>query len=154
MKNLLLISLVIFSNVAIAGVPRGATEFDLKRVIDGDTVVASDETRIRLWGIDTPERNQPHGKSSTKALESLLEGKRLYLEIKDVDRYGRTIGVIHIDDGDSINLLMVCYGQAWWYERYAKQASDYRSCQEAAQTKRLGLWQKDNPTAPWNWRRK
>jgi endonuclease YncB( thermonuclease family) len=59
-----------------------------------------------------------------------------------------------ISDGDEVNLEMVCDGHAWWYERYAKKASDYKQCQEDAQKNKRGLWAEDDPVAPWDWRRR
>ena len=84
----------------------------------------------------------------------MLNNQKLYLETKDVDRYGRTVGVIYTADGDEINLELVCDGHAWWYERYAKRATDYKQCQEAAQKNKRGLWAEEDPVAPWDWRRR
>ena len=137
----------------LAEVPGDAVQFKLKRVSDGDTVVTTEDTRIRLWGIDTPERDQRYGSDATEALTVMLNNQRLYLETKDVDRYGRTVGVIYTDGGDEINLEMVCDGHAWWYKRYAKKATDYKQCQEAAQQNKRGLWAEEEPVAPWDWRR-
>ena len=143
----------LFSSASLADLSSGNTPFKLKRTSDGDTIVALDDTRIRLWGIDTPERDQPYGNKAKKALESMLRRETLYLEIKNVDRYGRTVGVIFTADGDDVNLEMVCNGYAWWYERYAKEATDYKQCQKDAQKNKRGLWAQDDPIAPWNWRR-
>ena len=139
---------------AIAEVPNDAVQFKLKRISDGDTVVTTEDTRIRLWGIDTPERDQQHGTDATAALTEMLNNQKLYLETKDVDRYGRTVGVIYTADGDEINLELVCDGHAWWYERYAKRATDCKQCQEEAQKNKRGLWAEEDPVAPWDWRRR
>ena len=125
----LLVLFIGLSFSAIAAVPSDAVQFKLKRILDGDTVVTTEDIRIRLWGIDTPERDQSYGSDATAALTEMLNNQKLYLETKDVDRYGRTVGVIYTADGDEINLEMVCDGHAWWYERYAKKASDYKQCQ-------------------------
>ena len=153
MKKRLLFPIII-SLSAVAEVRSDAVQFKLKRISDGDTVVTTEDTRIRLWGIDTPERDQRHGTDATAALTEMLNNQQLYLETKDVDRYGRTVGVIYTADGDEINLEMVCDGHAWWYERYAKRATDYEQCQEDAQKKKRGLWVDEEPIAPWEWRRR
>lgn len=129
-----------------------ATPIKLKHVSDGDTIVTSDDTRIRLWGIDTPERNQQYGSHATAALTEKLHEQQLYLETKDVDRYGRTVGVIYTAHGDEVNLDMVCEGHAWWYQRYAEMAINYKQCQEDAQRDKRGLWAEESPVAPWDWR--
>ena len=153
MKYILLLCFSI-SFSALADLPSDATPFKLKRVTDGDTIVTSDDTRIRLWGIDTPERDQPYGSKATTALKRMLRWEKLYLKTKDVDRYGSTVGVIYTADGEEINLKMVCDGHAWWYQRYAKRAQDYKDCQEMAQESELGLWADDGAVAPWYWRRR
>ena len=131
-----------------------ATVLKIKRISDGDTLVSTEDIRIRLWGIDTPERDQPYGDSATGALANMLDNQKLYLKTMDVDRYGRKVAVIYTADGDEVNLKMVCDGHAWWYERYASRASDYEQCQEDAQKNKRGLWAEENPLAPWDWRRK
>ena len=83
----------------------------------------------------------------------MLNSQLLYLETKDVDRYGRTVGVIYTANGDEVNLEIVCDGPAWWYERYVKRASDYKQCQQPAQKSKRGLSADESPAAPWDWRR-
>ena len=153
MKKRLLFPIII-SISTVAEVPSDAVQFKLKRISDGDTVVTTEDIRIRLWGIDTPERDQRYGSDATEALTQMLNNQRLYLETKDVDRYGRTVGVIYTANGDEINLEMVCDGHAWWYERYAKKATDYEQCQEDARKNNRGLWADEEPVAPWDWRRR
>ena len=112
-----------------------------------------DKTRVRLHGIDTPERDQPYGKQATSALDALIK-TRVFVEEKDTDRYGRLVGVLYTAEGLNVNLEMVCSGHAWWYERYARFDSGLEDCQESAQGARLGLWADDSPVAPWEWRRR
>ena len=76
-----------------SGVPDEAKWAKVDRVVDGDTVYTKDGTKIRLHGIDTPERDQPYGKQATRALDGLIETKVYVLE-KDTDRYGRLVGVL------------------------------------------------------------
>ena len=136
-----------------SGVPEEAKWVKVDRVVDGDTIVLMDKTRVRLHGIDTPERDQPYGKQATRALDGLIKTK-VFVEEKDTDRYGRLVGVLYTAEGLNVNLEMVCNGHAWWYERYARFDSDLEDCQESAQEARLGLWADENPMAPWEWRRK
>ena len=144
---------VAMSLSAIAEVPSDAVQFKLKRISDGDTVVTTEDTRIHFWGIDTPERDQSYGSDATEALTVMLNDQQLYFETKDVDRYGRTAGVLCTADGSDVNLEMVCDGNAWRYERYAKKASDCKQCQEDAQRNNRGLWANEDPVAPRDWKR-
>ena len=73
-----------------SGVPDEAKWANVDRVVDGDTVYTKDGTKIRLHGIDTPERDQPYGQQATRALDGLIKTKFYVLE-KDTDRYGRFI---------------------------------------------------------------
>ena len=134
-------------------VPSSAEKHTLKRIIDGDTVELTDGTRIRLHGIDTPERDQPYGKQATRQLDKLL-GRTVYVEEKDTDRYGRVVAVLWSADGTNANAAMVCGGHAWWYERYARRDSELRDCQRDAQAESLGLWAKEGAVAPWDWRKR
>jgi endonuclease YncB( thermonuclease family) len=133
-------------------VPATAELKVIAKVIDGDTIKLSDGTRVRLHGIDAPERNQPYGKKATRELTRLL-GSSVYVETTDTDRYGRTIAVLWTSDGVNVNVEMVCKGAAWWYERYARGDAGLRGCQESARENNQGLWDGD-PVAPWQWRRK
>ena len=133
-------------------VPATAELKVIANVIDGDTIKLSDGTRVRLHGIDAPERNQPYGKEATRELNRLL-GSSAYVETTDIDRYGRTVAVLWTSSGVNVNLEMVCKGAAWWYERYARRDAKLRECQESARENNQGLWNGD-PIEPWVWRRK
>ena len=134
-------------------VPASAVEHRVKRIVDGDTVYMKDGTKVRLHGIDTPERDQPYGKQATRNLDRLIGGKVFVLE-KDTDRYGRLVGVIYTPEGVNVNEAMVCNGSARWYSRYARLESNLRECQAKAQEEGLGLWADDDPLPPWDWRRR
>ena len=99
------------------GVPDEARWVKVDRITDGDTIVLMDRTRVRLHGIDAPERDQPNGPMATAALVHMVE-KSVYIVEVDTDRYGRMVGQLyHSKDGYDINASMVCGGFAWWYER-------------------------------------
>ena len=101
-----------WANDRPAGVPEEAKWVKVDRVVDGDTIVLMDKTRVRLHGIDTPERDQPYGKQATRALDALIETK-VFVAEKDTDRYGRLVGVLYTPEGLNVNLAMVCGGHAW-----------------------------------------
>ena len=130
------------------------------RVLDGDTAEVLDSTntlhRIRLAGIDAPEKDQPFGAKSKKALLDLVGGKVVDVESSKVDRYGRQIGKLICENQDA-NLAMINRGLAWWYRQYAKEQSGsdrelYEAAETAAKAERRGLWSDPNPMAPWDWR--
>ncbi len=97
------------------------------KVSDGDTVHVLDQSKtkhkIRLGGIDAPEKKQVFGKKSTKNLASLVAGKNVDVEYSKRDRYGRIIGKL-IKDGQDINLKQIKQGYAWPYKYYQKDQSE------------------------------
>jgi endonuclease YncB( thermonuclease family) len=133
-------------------IPKRAVEHRVKRIVDGDTVYLGDGTKVRLHGIDTPERDQPYGKQATRNLDKLI-GRTVFVVERDTDRYGRLVGTLYTPEGVNVNLEMVCNGSAWWYSRYAKNNRAMASCQDDAKEAGLGLWADDDPMPPWEWRR-
>ena len=124
------------------------------QVVDGDTIRAEakgEEIKIRLVEIDAPEINQPFGAQSKNFLNKLLYEKDVTLIAQGEDRYGRTLGEIYAN-GESANALMIKSGFAWVYDRYVKDSSLYKY-QDQAKAENLGLWQAENPIAPWVWRK-
>ena len=140
----------------------------VQRVVDGDTVHVEDETgkkfKVRLTGIDAPEKNQSYGLASTYHLRELLLNKVVFLKSKprkgmpySVDRYKRVLAKI-ILDGRDINLSQVISGYAWHFKRYQKQQSStdrglYSQAELHAKKNNLGLWGEKKPIAPWKWRK-
>ena len=111
------------------GVPSNARWVKVDRVTDGDTIVLMDRTRVRLHGIDAPERDQAYGSIATAALEYMV-ARSVYLVDVDEDRYGRLVGQLyHSKEGYDINASMTCAGYAWWYKRYAPDSHILADCQ-------------------------
>ena len=137
-----------------AGVPSEARWVKVDRVTDGDTIVLMDRTRVRLHGIDAPERDQPYGPVATSALE-YMGGRAIYYVETDKDRYDRMLATLyHSKEGYNINASLVCAGFAWWYERYAPENQLLEDCQKEAREAPKGLWEDDDPMPPWEWRRR
>jgi endonuclease YncB( thermonuclease family) len=135
-------------------VPNSATWYEVERVTDGDTIVLVDGTRVRLHGIDAPERDQPFGSQATAALGYMV-GSTVYVLKVDTDRYGRMVGQLyHADKGYDVNASMVCAGFAWWYKRYAKDSGLLNACESEARDESKGLWSDSEPVPPWEWRRR
>ena len=147
-------TLVVHADGRPSGVPSEARWVKVDRVTDGDTIVLMDRRRVRLHGIDAPERDQPYGDIATAALNYMV-GRSVYYVETDTDRYGRMVATLyHSKDGYDINASMVCAGYAWWYERYAPDSQILDDCQIEAQQAPKGLWEDEDPMAPWEWRRK
>jgi endonuclease YncB( thermonuclease family) len=130
-------------------------------ISDGDTVTLLDanqrQYKIRLTGIDAPEKKMPFGQRSKEHLSDLIFSKDVQVETEKLDRYGRNLGKILFDRKD-INLAMINAGLAWHYKKYQKDQSRsdlllYSHAEEQARQQRIGLWRDPNPTPPWEWRK-
>ena len=122
-------------------------------VQDGDSIIRGDGVRVRLYGIDAPEKDQPYGREARKVLKQympLVANMKQY----DEDRYGRLIVELFTEDNKSINAAMICSGAAWWYEYYAPDRPQFKQCQEDAQKAKRGLRADEDPIPPWSWRRR
>jgi endonuclease YncB( thermonuclease family) len=126
---------------------------------DGDTIKVlhpqNGQVKIRLYGIDAPEKGQAFGQASTKHLASLISGKTVEVESVDKDQYGRTVGIV-THDSINTNQQMVKHGYAWVYRKYCDKAfcGDWLMHEERAQKAKIGLWQEANAIPPWGWRKK
>jgi len=125
------------------------------KIADGDTLTlltsSNEQVKIRLAGIDTPEKKQPFGNKAKQALANLAFQKQALIEVEVKDRYGRTVGVVFVD-GLNVNAELVKQGMAWVYRKYTDDKRLYTLESEAKQAKR-GLWIDKNPIPPWEWRR-
>lgn len=125
---------------------------------DGDTITLTVKDgrwyKIRLWGIDAPEINQPGGKEATEALIQMIGRRMVSVLVIEKDRYGRLVGTI-FHKKKNINLEMIRKGFAWHYQKYAPGQPDYAQAEKMAKEAHLGLWraEDDPPIPPWEWRR-
>ena len=128
------------------------------KVSDGDTIqiTTPEQTklRVRLYGIDAPEmpktnpppgyvrvHGESFGKDCKKALEAKIMGKKIRLDIMDIDKYRRTVGIVWLENRN-INLEMIREGYAKAYEEYLKAPyrSEFLSAQKEARSSRRGIW--------------
>ena len=120
---------------------------------DGDTITVlqnKQKIKVRLFGIDAPEKKQDYGQRSKQFLASLIAGQVVEVDPKGKDRYKRTLGIIYYK-GQDINAQMVLNGYAWAYVKYSRIYVDQ---EKLARENKRGLWQSSNPTPPWEWRHK
>lgn len=130
----------------------GVTDGDTLRVlyVTGET---KSEIKIRLFGIDAPEKSQAFGTQSKKALSDLAFGKNLTVYSKGTDRYGRLLAWLFVGS-TPINAAMVKAGFAWHYRKYAPKETKLADLETDARNNRRGLWIDAAPVAPWDYRKK
>ncbi len=131
-------------------------------ITDGDTITVLDDNKqqhkIRLMGIDAPEKAQAFGAASKKALSDLTYQKSVTVDYKKQDRYERKVGKVIMNNQD-ICLTMIELGMAWHYKDYEKEQSKtdrdlYSQAELKARESRIGLWQDSTPIKPSEFRRK
>jgi endonuclease YncB( thermonuclease family) len=140
---------------AVADKPHYTLTGKVVAIADGDTLTVLDSSnvqhKIRLHGIDAPERKQAFGTKAGEALASKVFGKNVRVVIVDIDRYKREVGKVYVDQ-EYVNLSMVRDGYAWRVTRYDK-AAEFAAAENEARTAKQGLWADPNPIPPWEFRR-
>jgi len=131
------------------------------RVTDGDSITVLDQEnirhKIRLAGIDAPERLQPYGKVARQYLAKHVFKKQVCVSWHKRDKYQRLVGIVQIN-GEDINLKLISAGLGWHYKHYQSEQSaldraSYSNAQDKAQSASVGLWRDRSPIPPWLWRR-
>ena len=141
-------------------------------ISDGDTLTARCPTqdrahpyqqiKVRLQGIDAPERKQPFGNRARETLSDLVYMKEAELRCSKMDRYKRHICSVWVAPASApkyprnldAGLAMVTVGMAWWYRSYAKEQpsqerGQYEFAEQEAKARKAGLWRDPEPIAPW-----
>lgn len=129
------------------------------RIADGDTITVLDQFkvqhRVRLTGIDAPERKQAFGSRSRKSLGKLVFSKTVTVKTNKRDRYGRALGKVLIN-GIDVNKEQIRRGMAWHGYLRDQTAADriaYADTERNARQEQRGLWVNPNPLSPWEWRK-
>ena len=163
--------IIFFGCMVIAGSAYADFTGKVVSVTDGDTIKVLGSTntqyKVRLTGIDAPERGQPFGTASTKNLSRMVAGKQVRVESSKSDRYGRILGKVWVQPSDcpscgktlDANHAQLLAGMAWWYRYYAKEQSPedrgrYESAEDEARKRKWGLWVDPNPVNPYDWRKR
>lgn len=164
-RYLVIVSLLVQAGQILADTLEGR----VVSVADGDTVTVLDTNnqphKIRLQGIDAPEKAQPFGQRSKENLSRLVFKKDVRVEWEKRDRYKRIVGKVWVQPDSCPTCPMtldaghaqITVGLAWWYRKYAGEQSPhdrgaYEFSEQEAKAKRVGLWSQPNPLPPWEWR--
>ncbi|MFO7541379.1 MAG: thermonuclease family protein [Thiobacillus sp.] len=130
-------------------------------IADGDTLTLLDATntqhKIRLAGIDSPEKGQAYGQVCKQSLSDLAYNRMVAVESNKLDRYGRAIGKVLVN-GEDANLEQLRRGCGWHYKKYQNEQSlddrsSYSTAEEVARASRVGLWSDAGAVPPWEWRK-
>lgn len=140
-------------------IPTTAAE-PVARISDGDSLVLRSGVKIRLCGIDAPEKSQPLGDKSKQALQQWIDRGKGKVTVQPIeqDRYGRTVAEVWInapgDNAELINSGMVATGMAYHYEQYSSSCPNRAAivaAESEAQKSKAGVWA-TNTIKPWDYR--
>ena len=119
-------------------------------VIDGDSIVIN-KTQVRLYGVDAPEMQHPHGRNAKWALVALCKGQTIRAEVTEVDHHGRTVAKCYLPDGRDLSAEMVKQGLAIDWAKFSggvyrqlevPQARKKMWLADARQKGRMHVWRK------------
>lgn len=128
-------------------------------VTDGDTITVAPAdgaplVKIRLHGIDAPERAQHGGESARNFVSSTGLHKEVEVAPHGApDRYKRTVAVVYLPSGESLQELLLKNGWAWIWPRYCNNCAGWETMQRHAEQTGRGVWKEKDPVPPWEWRR-
>lgn len=124
---------------------------DVAAIWDGDTIVVRDvgkSKKVRLYGVDCPEKGQKYGPEATAITTHTLKGRGIEVIPRETDRYGRSVAVITVGDGQTLQEILLRAGAAWLYPQYCKSwvCARWKLMELLARWNGAGLWAEKNPT--------
>lgn len=154
----LLFSSFIFSSCDVSGeiTSDSSLSGNVVKIIDGDTydiVLNGKQTRIRMYGIDAPERGMDYYRVAKEYLGELCMDQAIRLEVINTDRYGRMVAKSFLPDGRELGAEMIRAGLAWHFKRYSDDEL-LATLENNAREQKVGLWSVNNPTPPWKYRKR
>lgn len=124
-------------------------------IVDGDTITLltpeKTQIKVRLYGIDAPEKKQAFGSRAKDNLSAIAFCKDAKLVTVNKDQYGRTVAWVYVANVNA-NEEQVRTGFAWWYSQFAKHETKLRDLEQEARKAKRGLWADQEPVPPWKWR--
>lgn len=120
-------------------------------VSDGDSLILElpdgERERVRLFGIDAPEKDQPLAREARKKLGYLVYDKPIRVEVLDKDQYGRYVGKVYAG-ARYVNRFMLKEGLAWLYRHYAADDAVLAEAEARARAAARGIWITASPLRP------
>lgn len=152
----------LFLSVVFCLIPLSAQAFTalVIKVSDGDTVTVThdgEKQRVRVFGIDAPEHDQPGGTQAKHDMTALALGKTVEVDPpfgkrKFPHSYNRIVATLTTPEGTDIGWTLLTLGDAWAYDQF-KPPRQYDEAMTQAASIHEGLWAAPEPIAPWDWRR-
>jgi micrococcal nuclease len=157
MRKYVMLVVVLAVIIGVAGFVYGKElKGKVVSIQDGDTITIlkdREQIRIRLFGIDCPEKKQAYGDIAKRFTSSLVFGKTVFVKYTGKDRYGRVLGTVFTKSGTNLNKELLKAGLAWHYKKYDDNPELAR-LENQARKARAGLWADPYPVPPWSYRHK
>jgi endonuclease YncB( thermonuclease family) len=150
--KILLVLLAVFAGCNTRQATNDEITGKVVKIMDGDTyeLLLDDNTtiRVRMDGIDAPEKGMPFSKKAKKYLADLCKDQTITVEKTGEDHHGRTLGFTYLEDGRELSREMLKAGYAWHYKQYNSDP-ELAAMESEARQAQIGLWKDKNPMAPW-----
>ncbi len=154
MKKILVTLMMLVASSAMALTQEWSAK--VIKVIDGNTleIITSDNEvyKVMLKEIDCPEIEQMYGEEAKRLTEKILLKKKVTVTISGKDRWGNRLVSITLGNGKDINQELLKKGYAWHNTRLSS-SNILKSIESKAKAQKIGLWQNEDPTPPWVFRR-
>jgi len=149
--------LIIILSIPMISHAQSSIQGKVVGVADGDTIAVlqnSKQYKIRLYGIDTPEKKQDFGQKAKRFTSDMVFRKDVKIISYGTGKYGRTIGLVYVGQ-KCLNEELIKKGFAWVYKQYCSESfcNEWFQLEREARQNKLGLWIYDNPISPWDFRR-
>lgn len=157
MKGKFIVLLAVLLTVSVSSaMARQPFWGSVKKVIDGDSllIVSGKKTiEIRLYGVDSPEYNQPFAGKAKALVKNSVRNKKILVRPVYYDSYQRLVAIIEYDNL-TLNSELVGAGLAWVYPQYCRKkvCRSWQQREDSARAKKKGLWRTARPIPPWQWR--
>lgn len=151
MKTLSLVCFLLVCSIVVEAQQTGR----VTGIADGDTfnlLSGGKQIKVRLYGIDCPERGQDYHQVAKQFLSDLIYNKTVTIKQTGTDRYRRVIAVVYIGNVN-VNEYLLSAGLAWHYKRYDNN-EDWAQLEKQARQRAKNIWSKSNPVAPWEFRKR
>lgn len=149
------ISLALFSFSFFQACTQDSIRGKVIGISDGDSFEILSEMnrkyKVRLLDVDCPEKGQAFGERAKEYTSAMIFQKSVIVKFSKNDRYNRILGDVYLQDSTHLNSEIVKAGYAWRYKH--STSKKLLQLQEEARQARKGLWQDENPVAPWDFRK-
>ncbi|WP_238784891.1 thermonuclease family protein [Blattabacterium cuenoti] len=126
------------------------------KIYDGDTfrieTKKMEEYRIRIADIDCPEKNQSYGREAKNFLTKKILNQTVLIKNIKIDKYNRIVGLVFYEKNKDLGKDILESGLAWVW-KFSKNVP-YKRIESQARKQKIGIWKKNNPIDPYDWRKK